>query len=811
MPSGQSNKKILAINFFPAFTPPKSGGELRYYHIYRFLRNYYDITMVNPTHLFVEPEEIQRFPNMREFRIPKNKHHLFLHRFFSRVGRFRECSAVVVMLASSRDKMLRNTIEKHLLEADIVIHESPFLFHLTPRRENQIFIYNSYNVEYKLHREMLNGALGAVISRKVRSAEKRACRMSDLVFASSEQDRLDFSHLYDISLRKIITVPNGVDPEEITPASREERDQARKELGLKEKPALIFFGSAHPPNREAAEFILDRLAPAFPQACFLIAGKVCEALAERHLPNVTMLGVFTDEEKHRILKAADVALNPMFAGSGSNLKMFDYLSAGLPVIATPTGARGVPLINYTEAIITEAEGFPRCIETLLSRPDLRQILSRRGRSVIEEKYHWKHAADKIHAAIEDLHKPHVTVVNDFPLVPPRHGGQYRILNLYRNLSRYIPVNYLCLHKESDEIEETPLEERFLQTAIPKGLFWRMSESVLNRLLGYTIDDILGIFFAHRNRILKREVAQASAFNDILIVVHPYQWKVLRRYRSKNICIYESLNYETALKRETLPGIIARFLVMFVKGIEKRAIGESRATLTVSDEEAEAFTRDFGLNAKCITIPNGADASKIQPASPQEKEALKRLLELGEHKVALFIGSAHPPNVEAGRYLVEKIAPQTPDVLFFILGSVCWILKNIPGKPSNVKLFFEVEEDVRNALFKVADIAVNPMTKGAGTSLKMFDCLAAGLPVISTPIGARGVARKGVQPVILSELNQFSSTIREIFAQPEKRIFHELQGWNFVREYFDWGVIAKKLYEELSTLLKGVSYEKTLKK
>ena len=37
----QRKKKILAVNFFPAFTPPKSGGELRYFSIYKALAEHY--------------------------------------------------------------------------------------------------------------------------------------------------------------------------------------------------------------------------------------------------------------------------------------------------------------------------------------------------------------------------------------------------------------------------------------------------------------------------------------------------------------------------------------------------------------------------------------------------------------------------------------------------------------------------------------------------------------------------------------------------------------------------------------------------
>jgi len=340
-----ARKKILAINFFPAFTPPKSGGELRYYHIYKHLREYYDITMVNPTHLFVEPEEIHHFPNMIEHRIPKNKRHLFLHRAFSKLFHFRECSAAVVMIASYFDRAFKARITEVLPRADIVVNESPFLIHLTPKNKDQLLIYNSYNIEYNLQREMLGGVSGRFISGWIRRHEKKACRISDLVFATSEEDRQGFSDLYNISARKVLLIPNGVDPSEHPPPLLEERLSARKNLGLGKEPVFIFFGSAHPPNIKAVEFIVSRMAPFFQDASFLIAGKVCQHFEKKEGTNIRYMGRFSEEEKRGFLQAADIALNPMFSGSGTNLKMFDYFSSGLPVIATPKGARGIPLRN----------------------------------------------------------------------------------------------------------------------------------------------------------------------------------------------------------------------------------------------------------------------------------------------------------------------------------------------------------------------------------------------------------------------------------------------------------------------------------
>ena len=58
-------------------------------------------------------------------------------------------------------------------------------------------------------------------------------------------------------------------------------------------------------------------------------------------PNVVLAGVVTNVAKRTLLQSADLALNPMRTGSGTNLKIVEYFAAGIPVVSTPFGARGL--------------------------------------------------------------------------------------------------------------------------------------------------------------------------------------------------------------------------------------------------------------------------------------------------------------------------------------------------------------------------------------------------------------------------------------------------------------------------------------
>ena len=128
------------------------------------------------------------------------------------------------------------------------------------------------------------------------------------------------------------------------PADEPTRREMKRQLDLSASPLAIFVGSAYAPNVQAAEFICKTLAPALPDVAFAICGGVgVELDTETYaaLPNVRVTGYLDNAEVHKYLAAADVALNPMFSGSGTNIKMFDFMAAGLPIISTPIGARGI--------------------------------------------------------------------------------------------------------------------------------------------------------------------------------------------------------------------------------------------------------------------------------------------------------------------------------------------------------------------------------------------------------------------------------------------------------------------------------------
>jgi glycosyltransferase involved in cell wall biosynthesis len=394
-------RRLTALNFFPAFLPPSSGGELRYYHVYRQLGRHYEIAMASPTHPFAAPETVVIGDGVVEHRIPKSWRHVFLQRLFDHVAGFTECSAVVVSLAAHAERRYKAIVAELCERADIVVHEFPFLAPHARKRPGQLLVYDAHNVEFDLQRGMLKGPLGHVLSRHVKRLEATLCREADVIFATSEDDRRRLADLYRVSPEKIFVAPNGVDTAGIVPVSDAEREIAKRRLGLDGHDVLLFVGSFHPPNVEALEHLITTVAPRTPDAVFVIAGSVARGIApDRVPPNMICLGRVSEPAKALLLSATDIALNPMLSGSGTNLKTVEYLAAGLPVVTTPVGARGLEVVSGEHAIVAAVHEFPAVIPRVLADGALRTRLGACGRRLAEERYDWGEIAETMYGVME---------------------------------------------------------------------------------------------------------------------------------------------------------------------------------------------------------------------------------------------------------------------------------------------------------------------------------------------------------------------------------------------------------------------------
>ncbi|HST56311.1 MAG TPA: glycosyltransferase [Solirubrobacteraceae bacterium] len=176
----------------------------------------------------------------------------------------------------------------------------------------------------------------------------------------------------------------------------------------------------------------------------------------------------------------------------------------------------------------------------------------------------------------------------------------------------------------------------------------------------------------------------------------------------------------------------------LRELELAMIRATDATLVVSDSERVQVEQDVP-GARVVIVPTVHDVEAHVPA-PADRSGI------------LFVGGfEHTPNVDAAVRLVQHVMPavwrELGDVRVTIVG---------PSPPPEVQALAAPLVDVTGwvedlrPLLDSSRLMLAPLRYGAGLKGKITQCLAVGLPVVTTPIGAEGLEGDGEQFVLVAE-------------------------------------------------------------
>lgn len=736
-------KNILALSFFPAFLPPRSGGEVRLFGLYNALSEHYQVTLLTSGYIGNDVEIFYHNSNFKEIRVPKGPEFQNKWAELKIHAGSGDLSAPCIAALSDR----YSDIHKFYLElydsVDIIIHDSPFLvgYDLFIGFDKKIRIYNSYNVEFDLYGQLHNGADSNFIAEYVQKIEGFLCKNSQLITVCSWEDGIRFRDLYGYT-GHIELIANGIDNFEVPIPSEGRKD-------------LVFIGSAHLPNVTAARLIVDQLAPAFPGYRFHIMGRCLDQ--GTYSPNVIVHGPVDEAEKRQLFRSAFACVNPMVQGGGSSLKIADVAAHGVPIISTLMGIRGFEFVENTHYIALDTDDLIGSLGRALTA-DLAGLAVNAAEH-IREQFTWDAIAVRMVAA---LHKAQASfakrrcfvVLNDYDPFETIGGGATRIRGLYEAVSEEAYVIMLCFSEDKALSRQEFFNGRLLLIAVPKTPDHARAEEYTRSLHHISVADLLAIREAPTNPVMTSVFGRLQRFCDMVICEHPYLVGLPQRAGAK--FVYSSHNYELGLKRQMLLGHpLEGLLLSDLAHAESFAVGCAELVVAVSEEDAKQFGAAFPLTGPIVVVPNGA-------AEPVPMAA--NLLPLSGQN-AVFLGSAHMPNIEAAQFVANVLAPSNPSVTFHIVGTACMALEAVG---QNVVLWGVVDDEMKANILGRCDIGLNPMSSGSGSNVKVADYLKNGLYVLSTTFGARGYRDYVGDDITVCDLDDFSDEMQYFF---EKTVDH----------------------------------------
>jgi len=223
------------------------------------------------------------------------------------------------------------------------------------------------------------------------------------VITVSERDKDLLVRRFRVAPAKISVVPSGGSFTRLP--TDEEQALARREQSVSEhEVVLVFHGYyPYPPNREAfdviQQYLAPRLAASNPNVTVLMGGTGAPLF---NRGNVRSIGFI--DNLPCFLAAADIAIIPIEAGSGTRLKIFQYMNSGLPIVSTQKGVEGVAADDGEHALIApRVDGeFVHKLAFLLENEAERRRLGANARELLRTKYTWDVIGEQLLSVYDHL-------------------------------------------------------------------------------------------------------------------------------------------------------------------------------------------------------------------------------------------------------------------------------------------------------------------------------------------------------------------------------------------------------------------------
>jgi len=259
------------------------------------------------------------------------------------------------------------------------------------------------------------------------------------------------------------------------------------------------------------------------------------------------------------------------------------------------------------------------------------------------------------------------------------------------------------------------------------------------------------------------------------------------------CVYH-LSYRRAAALAPTPLRRARGLLRTwrLRRFERALARRADAVVAVSSDEA-AVVRTLAPATRVVVAPNGVDATALRPSPPGD--------------AVLFVGLlGYAPNRDAMTWFARDVLPRLgadgPEVL--VAGREPGPeLQRLAGASPRLRLLGFVPDLA--PLYARAGVFVNPMRGGGGTRLKMLEAMAAGKAVVSTTVGAEGLAlTPGRDVVIADTAGAFADAVRALLADRAEAARLGRAARALVEERYAWDVCLAPLEALYASLGRGAT-------
>jgi glycosyltransferase involved in cell wall biosynthesis len=382
-------------------------------------------------------------------------------------------------------------------------------------------------------------------------------------------------------------------------------------------------------------------------------------------------------------------------------------------------------------------------------------------------------------------------VNSNFMHPTTKGGQIRTLEMLRHLHRWHEIHYVAI--ENPAQPEGPARAgEYSHKAYP--FQYRIPDKTSP---AFYAELVRGLFSPTPVAVERFHPPGMRAFLEDLIRRERFDCAVVDHLAPTSYfpdlpkAVFFQHNVETVIWRRHVEhaGDVLRRAYFKMQAermyhYERRVSRASGHIVAVSAKDAGEMRRLFDVT-RVSEIPTGVNIDYFLPPGHPSAEVAD----------LVFVGSMDwLPNVDGVLYFVREILPlirrKRPETTLAVVGRTPPPKMLQVGVEDPKVVITGTVPDIRPYLWG-SSVAIVPLRIGGGTRLKIYEAMAAKIPVVSTTIGAEGLTVNPPRDIrIADDPQDFAGQCLELLAGRELRDRVAAGAWEMVNANFSWEHVSR---------------------